>query len=305
MTTELFCTHIPEDATLIDILSAIEPFGKIVRIALSKKMNKEGDAVEYQSAFLTYDDPEVAKRLLEYGSNENKGKLVSEKLLSEKVIKILDEPVLILEKKTREELAQQNTKVDKRNLHLMYEGHITAENAVSMGVPPEEMAKRQKLFKDKQEKLIDTNFFFVPTRLCVMNVPDDIGTGRLRKIFAVAVNRYCRTHKKEEIVKEAAKNTVRITEVRQVPTQKGLFFIEFTRHDHALCALRQTNNNPDYFKDRRMIVEFAISSSFVLKDKKKKEIKKKEELTRKVEKKKQFVPVKYGFDTESEHSDEE
>ena len=31
------------------------------------------------------------------------------------------------------------------------------------------------------------------------------------------------------------------------PLSKGLGFVEFTEHEHALCALRQLNNNPHPF----------------------------------------------------------
>jgi nucleolar protein 4 len=37
--------------------------------------------------------------------------------------------------------------------------------------------------------------------------------------------------------------------------------VEFERHDHALAALRQLNNNPAAFSaDRRPIVEFAMEN---------------------------------------------
>ena len=50
------------------------------------------------------------------------------------------------------------------------------------------------------------------------------------------------------------------------PKSKGLGFIEFEDHEHALCALRELNNNPVAFKpDRRPIIEFAIENVKVLK----------------------------------------
>ena len=46
---------------------------------------------------------------------------------------------------------------------------------------------------------------------------------------------------------------------------KGLAFAEFDDHEHALCALRQLNNNPKPFgPDRRPIVEFAVEDARVL-----------------------------------------
>lgn len=35
------------------------------------------------------------------------------------------------------------------------------------------------------------------------------------------------------------------------PRSKGIAFVEFTEHEHALCALRQLNNNPAAFSKVR------------------------------------------------------
>ena len=35
------------------------------------------------------------------------------------------------------------------------------------------------------------------------------------------------------------------------PRSKGIGFVEFTEHEHALCALRQLNNNPTTFSKAR------------------------------------------------------
>jgi len=41
--------------------------------------------------------------------------------------------------------------------------------------------------------------------------------------------------------------------------------VELSNHEHALCALRQLNANPDVFgKDRRPIVEFAIDNKEII-----------------------------------------
>ncbi len=46
-----------------------------------------------------------------------------------------------------------------------------------------------------------------------------------------------------------------------LPKSKGIGFVEFAEHEHALCALRQLNNNPAPFgKEKRPIVEFAIEN---------------------------------------------
>lgn len=50
------------------------------------------------------------------------------------------------------------------------------------------------------------------------------------------------------------------------PKSRGLAFVEFEEHEHALVALRQLNNNPEPFgTERRPIVEFSIESVKALK----------------------------------------
>lgn len=56
------------------------------------------------------------------------------------------------------------------------------------------------------------------------------------------------------------------TDAEGNPKSKGLGFVEFAEHQHALVALRQLNNNPAAFtKDRRPIVEFAVENAKILK----------------------------------------
>jgi nucleolar protein 4 len=46
------------------------------------------------------------------------------------------------------------------------------------------------------------------------------------------------------------------------PRSKGMGFIEFSEHEHALTALRALNNNPNTFsRARRPIVEFSIEDA--------------------------------------------
>ena len=46
------------------------------------------------------------------------------------------------------------------------------------------------------------------------------------------------------------------------PRSRGIGFVEFEEHEHALAALRTLNNNPEIFgKARRPIVEFAVEDA--------------------------------------------
>jgi nucleolar protein 4 len=50
------------------------------------------------------------------------------------------------------------------------------------------------------------------------------------------------------------------------PKSRGVGFVEFEEHEHALACLRQLNNNPNVVSpQKRPIVEFAIESIKVLK----------------------------------------
>ena len=303
--TQLFATKIPLDANFLDIIRALEPLGQIKHISISKpnEERNHGKPKDYQSCFLDYEDEETAAQVLEYGNGSHKGKLVSEQMLNDKIVTICDEPIVILERDERDSILERHEKKDKRHLDLLYEGRITMNDKAAEGVPLEDMQKRKRIFEEMQTKLADTNNSLVPTRLCVMNVPEGIGTGRIRKIFAVAASKYARQHKKFPECQKALKNTVRITEVRQVESQKGLFFVEFSLHEHALWALRQTNNNPEIFNGQRMIVHFAIANSFATKRRRQKLERQKQEKLERIKRREQ--QNQYEFDEPDDDDDDE
>ena len=45
-----------------------------------------------------------------------------------------------------------------------------------------------------------------------------------------------------KVLREADRTTADGTQ-----RSRGIGFVEFAEHEHALCALRQLNNNPDVF----------------------------------------------------------
>lgn len=240
-----------------DVTSALEPHGTLASIRLVRKESSPG------SAFVTFTEASAAEMILSRTSGQ-KG-IVSELALSQNPIVINGTPVLVTRPVTREELAERRIKKDPRHLHLATEGHIVDGDPSAEGVPPEEMEKRRKLYANKMKKLEDVNFSVSETRLSVHNIPDNFGPGRLRKIFAVAPKRYARAHPDDPNYRFLRRSSPHITEVRIIEGQRGVGFLEFSDHLHALAALRQVNNNPTYFDDRRLIVEFALISSAVKK----------------------------------------
>jgi len=45
---------------------------------------------------------------------------------------------------------------------------------------------------------------------------------------------------------------------------KGYGFVSFTRHDHALAALRAVNNNPNVFTPKQVKLKNCIVKKFYL-----------------------------------------
>ncbi|KDD76495.1 hypothetical protein H632_c206p2, partial [Helicosporidium sp. ATCC 50920] len=133
---------------------------------------------------------------------------------------------------------------------------------------PADRIKRARAEREKKTKLASPNFVISATRLCVRNVPGDWTEVKLKEAFLRAVATRAKTAqpriKQIKILREADAEGGRQT--GPDARSKGIAFVEFEEHEHALCALRETNNNPRLFAaDRRPIVEFAIDNVKALK----------------------------------------
>ena len=289
-TRHVFVTEIPPQAKMHDLIEAFEHFGTLEKIQIKKTENN-------YSAFVYFVDPEAGKAAIEASFSDKS--FISDKMLSSSKIQICDQPVIVMVERPRQEILDKHVKKDKRNLHLMYEGHITAEDPAAEGVPENEMMKRKKLFDLKQKRLVDTNYKVSDTRLAVFNLPSDFTPGRARKIFAIAPKQYARSHPEDPISKIVLSKSVRLKEVRIVDEQQGTAFLEFSLPEHALAALRQVNNNPKYFPDRRLIVEFALINNY----KKKQKIER--EAAIEAQKKKKWEPPKRSQDLDFDDDDDD
>lgn len=116
-----------------------------------------------------------------------------------------------------------------------------------MGVSVSDMNKRAALNSTKKQLLKNLSIFVSPTRLCIHNLPVKITDKALRKLF-----------------KKYSPPGARITEARIMRDMKdiqlggkgmskGYGFISFAEHEHALAALRATNNNPEIFTPNQVI----------------------------------------------------
>uniref|UniRef100_A0A8C5S2P4 RNA binding motif protein 28 n=1 Tax=Laticauda laticaudata TaxID=8630 RepID=A0A8C5S2P4_LATLA len=137
-----------------------------------------------------------------------------------------------------------------RNLYLAREGLIRAGTKAAEGVSAADMAKRARFEELKRQKLKDQNVFVSQTRLCIHNLPKSLGGAALRKVMLQAAG-----GTPGAIVKECRV----MRELKGRGQSLGYAFVEFQQPQHALLALRQVNNNPRLFGDRkRPIVEFSL-----------------------------------------------
>ncbi|KAH6807188.1 hypothetical protein C2S51_028296 [Perilla frutescens var. frutescens] len=152
--------------------------------------------------------------------------------------------------------ADESDSFDKdNNTSLIMEGMPAA-----IGVSASDMSKRKKLHEDKMAKLQSPNFRISKTRLIAYNVPKTMNEKDLKKIFIDAVTSRA-TKQKPSIRQIKILKDSKNRKDGEKSRPRGVAFLEFTEHQHALVALRIVNNNPDMFgTEHRPIVEFALDN---------------------------------------------
>ncbi|WCJ34690.1 RNA-binding (RRM/RBD/RNP motifs) family protein [Euphorbia peplus] len=150
--------------------------------------------------------------------------------------------------------------LDHRNLYLAKEGVILEGTPAAEGVSINDMAKRKSLHEKKTTKLRSPNFHVSRNRLVIYNLPHSMHEKKLKKLCIDAV--ISRATKQKPVIRQIKiiKNTKTGNATKQNHS-RGVAFVEFTEHEHALVALRVLNNNPATFSpEYRPIVEFAIDN---------------------------------------------
>ncbi|GAB4853859.1 hypothetical protein Ancab_018068 [Ancistrocladus abbreviatus] len=154
----------------------------------------------------------------------------------------------------------KNENHDHRNLYLAKEGLILKGTPAAEGVSAGDMAKRQMLEKKKMTKLQSPNFHVSRTRLIIYNLPKSMTDKELKKLCIDAVT--SRATKQNPVIRQIKfLKDMKKAKVSTKNYSRGVAFIEFTEHQHALVALRVLNNNPETFgPEHRPIVEFALDN---------------------------------------------
>ncbi|CAI2165429.1 778_t:CDS:2 [Funneliformis geosporum] len=181
---------------------------------------------------------------------------------------------------------QKRRKEDKRNIYLLQEGVIFPDSLPAKLLTTSEVNKRVTSYSFRKNLLAkNPNLYISKTRLSVRNLPLSVDESTLKKLGKESVKKF-----KEEVENEERKDLTksekmegwnkkvdvkqakvirakdRIDKTTQKPRSKGYGFLEFTQHAHALAALRHLNNNPELFGEKkRLIVEFAVENSIIVK----------------------------------------
>ncbi|KAL2326435.1 hypothetical protein Fmac_025493 [Flemingia macrophylla] len=154
---------------------------------------------------------------------------------------------------------------DHRNLYLAQEGLILEGTTAAEGVSASDMLKRQELERKKKTKLQSPNFHVSRTRLVIYNLPKSMNEKELKKLCIDAV--ISRATKQKPVIRQIKfLKDEKKGKVAQERHSRGVAFVEFSEHQHALVALRVLNNNPETFgPEHRPIVEFALDNVQTLK----------------------------------------
>lgn len=161
--------------------------------------------------------------------------------------------------------ASENGKGDRRNVHLAKEGVLVEGSEDWLQLSASDKAKRKRGQEDKKTKLASPNFAVSRTRLSVRNIPVTWTEKQLKQTFIKAVKQRA-TKANPKVVQAKILVDDEKVDSQGNAKSRGIGFVEFAEHEHALCALRQLNNSPTVWgKDRRPIIEFAIDNVKALK----------------------------------------
>ncbi|CAN6483513.1 unnamed protein product [Victoria cruziana] len=253
----IFIANLPFNAEEQEVKQCFTAFGEVqTYLPVLHQITKRPKG----TAFLKFSSPEATKAAVS-AANSLKGIVMGGRQLT--VRKALNKKLA-----KEKELKNEKKEKDQRNLYLAKEGLILRGSAAAADVSKEDMLKRELLSKKKARKLQSPNFHVSKTRLIIYNVPKSMSNIELKKLFASAVTqRACKqkpTIKQVKILKDKKALTANTGE-----RSRGVAFVEFSEHQHALVALRVLNNNPETFgPERRPIVEFAIENVHAVKRRK-------------------------------------
>ncbi|KAH9602356.1 hypothetical protein KSS87_020021 [Heliosperma pusillum] len=246
----IFINNLPFDCDPEELKQRFSSFGEVqsfvlVLHPLTKRPRGTG--------FLKFTTTEAADAAVS-AANDAPGLGIFFKGRQLKVLKALDK------KSAHNKAIEKSTNEiqDQRNLYLAKEGLILEGTPAAEGVSAEDLAKRQTLQQKKMTKLQSPNFHVSKTRLIIYNLPKSMRPKELKKLCIDAIT--SKASKQTPVIRQIKfLNNVKDGKVKSF--SRGVAFVEFAEHQHAIVALRVLNNNPEPFgSQHRPIVEFAVDN---------------------------------------------
>lgn len=259
----VFLRDVPTEVTKQEVYERMRAFGAVrsCRLVVDKATGRPKG-----TAFVDFHEPRSAAAAVAAAEKEEGGgvKLAGRRLAVALAVSA-SEAASLAEKRSKESLvggrAKRDGPRDNRNLYLASEGQVHEEGPAARGVSQTDIQKRRRAKEEQAMKLKNPNFFISKTRLQVRNVPLEMDQKQLKRVFFDAVKQ------------RATQANPRVTHAKLLfdptrpdangkPRSRGIGFVEFAEHEHALAALRALNNNPTTFtSQRRPIVEFAVEDA--------------------------------------------
>ncbi|CAL4936516.1 unnamed protein product [Urochloa decumbens] len=243
----IFISNLPFDISNEEVTARFAVFGKVesffpVLHKLTKRPRGTG--------FLKFSTAEAADAAVS-AANAAPGLGIFMKSRALNVMKAMDK-----ESAHKRALEKAKTEVeDRRNLYLAKEGEILAGTPAAEGVSDADMNKRNWLARRKTEMLQSPKFHVSRTRLIIYNLPKTMTINDVKKLCREAV--ISRATRQNPVIRKV--NILKNEKKGVQKHSRGVAFVDFQEHEHALVALRVLNNNPETFgADRRPIVEFAL-----------------------------------------------
>ncbi|XP_020884069.1 RNA-binding protein 28 isoform X2 [Arabidopsis lyrata subsp. lyrata] len=248
----LFIRNIPFDVTKEEVKQKFAVFGEVESLFLVlNKVTKRPEG----TAFLKFKKADASVAAIS-AANTASGVGV---LLKGRQLNVMR----AVGKKAAHDIELKKTEeknVDHRNLYLAKEGQILDDSPAAEGVSAEDMDRRRRLHENKMKKLQSPNFHVSRTRLVIYNLPKSMNQKQLHKLLVDAVTSRA-TKQKPGIRQIKFLQNEKKGKVDTKNYSRGVAFVEFTEHEHALVALRVLNNNPETFgPQHRPVIEFAVDN---------------------------------------------
>lgn len=259
----VFIRGLPLDVTRQELYSGMQAFGPVAsaRLVVDKVTGKLKG-----TAFVDFRSVEGASSAVEacFQWRKKKGSGVVIKGRNVEVDPALDGQGAreISMKKVITDAKEQ----DRRNIYLSKEGLIEEGMPAWERLSVSDRNKRRRAREEMKTKLKSPNFTVSKTRLNIRNVPRQWIESQLKQLCIKAVKERAKLAQPKIVQVKILRESEESNRGEEKGRSKGIAFVEFATHEHALCALRQLNNNPKVWgEEHRPIVEFAVDDVRALK----------------------------------------